>query len=286
MLGGAWTGRVPPTPQLTGWMPGLLVQGESRGFLGRRPSGGGGCGPQAEAANRVWGRAEAAEFAAPQSRTQSPPGCRTAGGAVVSEMWELLAGSPGRGSLTTAPEPGGARVGSVQGLGEQHEVSMVEKNSLQAVFSQRAHISSFFFLGSAFWCQKAVISAGVRKPQAASEGLSVLLKQGYLGGLKKPFCWNLISAVGSVRGLLAGTFSVCALFVVSRGKGPLRGLPRGLLEGPCTHSSPWTHVHTCTCEPACACHHAHVCVCPHFVPEFLGVPCKRSPGFRGTPVSP
>lgn len=76
------------------------------------------------------------------------------------------------------------------------------------VFPESPYFFLFFHRLGFYGARKLLSQPGVKKPQAASEGLSVLLNQGYLVGLKKPFCWNLICVAGSVLGMLADTLEL------------------------------------------------------------------------------
>lgn len=101
-----------------------------------------------------------------------------------------------------SPEPGGAE-GGLCARGSQNSTMFKwwKKVVQSCVFPESPYFFLFFHRLGFYGARKLLSQPGVRKPQAASEGLSVLLNQGYLVGLKKPFCWNLVCAAGSALGL-------------------------------------------------------------------------------------
>lgn len=120
--------------------------------------------------------------------------------ALLSAKYRRRWQGPSSGRQTAAGAQEGPRVGSRRGPWER-TMSKWWKKAIRSCFPREPIFLPFFFSWAGrLWCQKAVISAGARKPQAASEGLAVLLRQGIWGARRG------LAGVASTPGLRAATF--------------------------------------------------------------------------------
>lgn len=184
------------------------------------------------------------------------------------------AGAAGRGpecgSQTTARGPEGAQGGLCARVLRAARCLNGGKKVVQSCVFPESPYFFLFFHRPGFYGARKLLSQPGEEAHGAFPGLGVLLKQGYLLGLEKPLCWNLLRVAGSAP--------ACAQLRprawLLRGRGHFWGCPCSSSPGSWVTGGP-ERVRAWTCadvRPRCA--PGFLCACPVKEPGFGGaLPC-------------
>lgn len=289
VLGGGADWQVPPphSSQPPGQRQGSWYRWNRGGLSGEASVCRGGEGGHRGQRQRTgWGESRGSGVCSPPVPGAECAGCGAAGGAVVREMRALLARRPGRGSPTTAPEPGGAEGGlRARARRAARGFDGGKKCTPSCVFPESPYFFLFFSEALLSGARKLLSRPGEEAPGGRG-GIKRSAEAGIFGGPEKAISLESHLCCGVCPGPVSRHVPHPSFVCGFPGKRARSGAAGGAAGGPPHPEQAPLGARTCvcTCEPACA----HVCACvrPPLAPEFLGVPCERSSGLGGSPVSP